>query len=105
MMKQIYDPSRALEWAAIDAALDCQANAIIERLERAHQIRNSCGFVHLAKASIDLHFSMGRYDIASGPAANHPHIKAGALRRIIQGMQALSLPRQFEDRAGAFFRV
>src|SRR5215471_17259782 len=70
----------AFERATIDPAFDRETDALIERLEGAHQVLDAACLRHLAEANVDLNLSLRGHHIAARTAANYSDVEVSALR-------------------------
>src|SRR5437588_10133870 len=87
-MKQFHHARRSLKRRAVDAAFDCEANALVKGLKGAHQTLDAMRFFHRTEAHVHFHLRLCRDDIAARPPANYADIKARAAGRVVHRMRS-----------------
>src|SRR5712691_5130268 len=95
----------AFQWRAIDSAAHHKPHPIVNRAELQYLTLNSGAFLDSAKSQVNFGPSLCCYHIREGATFNHTIVYADSCGRIIHRVQPFNLARDFQNSAGALFRL
>src|SRR5712691_257722 len=95
----------AFQWRAIDSAAHHKPHPIVNRAESQYLTLNSGAFLDSAKSQVNFGPSLSCYHIRERAPCNNTNVYADSCCRIIHCVQPFDLARDFQNSAGALFRL